>query len=172
MTIRFAQERRGQTNLFSSALTAAGPSAWPFRHKQRQEPEMPDRRGYTEEKGEAIYEHLISGKSLMSFCRLEGNPSNSTVMRWLQKHPEFREKYTDARELQADVFYDQVLDIADGENQKNAWIRMSARMWMVGRMQPKKYGKNPTRTWPAEDQPPAIIEVVIDDSPEAHDRGA
>jgi hypothetical protein len=126
---------------------------------------MADVRGYTVEKGRAVCEHLMQGKSLLSFCRIKGNPSNSTVMRWLQRYPDFREMYAEARELQVDALYDEVLDIADGENQKNAWIRMQARMWMVGRMHLKKYGKNPCRTWPGEgrQEPLEVISGVHDD---------
>jgi hypothetical protein len=121
---------------------------------------MPHTRGYDTETGQTICERLIEGKSLIRICRMMDMPSHSTVMRWLQRNPDFREGYTVARELQADVLFDQVLEIADGENQKNAWIRMSARMWMVGRMHPKKYGRNPSRAWPEDRQEPIVIEVV------------
>src|SRR5262249_9536395 len=72
----------------------------------------------------------------------------------------FREQYARAREAQADVLFDEILDIAD--NASNDWmqandpnnpgwrqnseairrsqLRIDTRKWMAGKLRPKKYG--------------------------------
>ena len=72
----------------------------------------------------------------------------STVMRWLAKaeHEEFREQYAHAREVQAEVRADEIVDIADategGSNEavQSARLRVDSRKWIASKLLPKKYG--------------------------------
>lgn len=88
-------------------------------------------------------------------------PAQSTVYEWLLRHPDFTEKYTRAREEQADTLADEIIDIADEQPeivvvkdkagkviehkldgaflqwQKN---RIEARKWTAMKLKPKKYG--------------------------------
>jgi hypothetical protein len=84
-------------------------------------------------------------------------PTAATVYSWLLKYPEFLERYTRAREEQADTNADQILQIADEHPpeftdkegrtmldssyiqwQKN---RIEARKWTAMKLKPKKYGE-------------------------------
>lgn len=87
-------------------------------------------------------------------------PDVVTVCRWLDKHPDFRQQYTRAREIQADVIADETIEIADDGS--NDWIeretkrgtiivlneeavsrsrlRVDQRKWYLAKLAPKKYG--------------------------------
>lgn len=110
---------------------------------------------FTQEVVEGICKGLMEGKSLAAVCRQDGMPSPYTVMNWLNKgdsepdkYPEYRDflnDYTRAREYQADVFADEVIEIADtclAENDsiQKAKVRIDARKWSAGKMRPQKYG--------------------------------
>lgn len=119
---------------------------------------------FTQEVASAICQRLIEGESLRAICRDEDMPAASTVCLWLTVHKEFSEQYTRAREAQADALFDDVLDIADnarndwmerrgeddagwvanGENIQRSKLRIDARKWMAGKLQPKKYGEKVT----------------------------
>jgi hypothetical protein len=94
-------------------------------------------------------------------CEPKDMPAPATVYRWLAQKKDFRERYTRAREAQADLFFDQILEIADDatgdvkvipqkdgstvtkidhENVHRARLRVDARKWIVARLAPKKYG--------------------------------
>lgn len=85
-------------------------------------------------------------------------PSSETVHAWLVKSEEFRKSYLRAREAQADLLFDECLEIADHTNDdtiilssgteipNKEWIlrsklRVDTRMRMVGKLSPKKYGE-------------------------------
>jgi hypothetical protein len=113
---------------------------------------------YTVAVADRICRELADGRSLRAIC-LGGNmPTKHSVFRWLQ-HPDrddFRAQYARARELQADTFVDDMVDIADdvsndtietesGERANAEWIsrskvRIETRRWIAARMAPKKYG--------------------------------
>lgn len=58
---------------------------------------------------------IAAGESLRRVCKTERMPAFCTVMRWLaeDEHKGFRDQYARARELQADLLADEVLEIAD-----------------------------------------------------------
>jgi len=79
------------------------------------------------------------------------------VAYWLQHNPVFREKYEAARVVQADILFDNLLDIADdssedwttnedgerrlnGEAVARSRLRIDARKWILSKLIPKKYG--------------------------------
>ncbi|HET9161555.1 MAG TPA: hypothetical protein VFN88_13170 [Caulobacteraceae bacterium] len=136
-------------------------------------------RGYDPGEAALICDGLAEGKSLA--CVLRENPDlprNSTVMRWLAEHEDFRELYELARRFQAEVLFDEIREIADGENAQDPWrasLRVSSRKWMVARMHPKKYGAYPChRRWAVEgDRATAVIEVItgVPDDDEDGDEG-
>ncbi len=101
---------------------------------------------------------IAEGSSLVSICKNEDMPSTVTVYAWLQKHEEFLNIYTRAREDQADTLADQIIDIADEASTtvksqdgftevvfdntaiaRNR-LRVEARKWVAAKLKPKKYG--------------------------------
>jgi hypothetical protein len=87
-------------------------------------------------------------------------PSARTVHRWLNEDESFRQSYLRARERQADLIFDECLEIADDASRdtkmvgregeeyevcntefvQRAKLRIDTRMRMAGKLAPKKYG--------------------------------
>jgi hypothetical protein len=104
---------------------------------------------------------IAEGESLRQILRGEGMPVQSAVYEWLLRHPEFAEKYTRAREEQADTLADEIIAIAD-ESPETVEVRdkegnvldikidsgyvnyqkqrIEARKWTAMKLKPKKYG--------------------------------
>lgn len=117
---------------------------------------------YSEELTDTICERIADGESLRTICSDDDMPNKSTVLRWLAKHQEFATKYAHARDVQADVFVDEMTDIADdgsndwmerkgdegenigwrenGEALRRSALRISTRQWIAEKLKPKKYG--------------------------------
>ena len=132
---------------------------------------------YAPDAVEKLCIRLGMGESLRSICKDEDMPSQSVVYLWLQRHPEFLEKYTRAREEQADTHFDMITDIADETpalipvfdkegNQidiklDSAYIqwqrqRIDARKWAAMKLKPKKYGDKIVHA--GDDVNPVVIE--------------
>lgn len=133
--------------------------------KATAEPKKPMGRPSTFSKGlaSAICKRIAEGESLRSICLGADMPCLSTVIRWLadDRRSEFRSQYARAREAQADTIFDEILDIADdasndwmerkrddgstdevlhAEHVQRSKLRIDARKWVAGKLQPKKYG--------------------------------
>ena len=95
--------------------------------------------------------------SLASICRRPEMPGYSTICQWLDRYPDFAEKYARARDRQADVIAEQTLEIADDmsrdvkldedgrpsvdhEHIARSRLRVDTRKWIASKLKPKKYG--------------------------------
>ena len=123
-------------------------------------------------------------------CDDAGLPHQATVFRWLQINTDFRERYTRAREAQADALFDELLTIADdgrndwmevhndagevtgyrenGEAIRRSALRIDARKWMASKLMPKKYGDKIAHTGP-DDGPIRQAITIISGVPRADD---
>lgn len=116
---------------------------------------------YTTWKAKAICMRLTNGESLRSICERKGYPSRYAVFRWLHANETFRNQYTQAREMQQEVFLDEIFEISDdsrndyieaigkndeeylkfnSENVQRSRLRIDTRKWVMERMAAKKYG--------------------------------
>ncbi|WP_421413164.1 terminase small subunit protein [Agrobacterium tumefaciens] len=116
---------------------------------------------YSAKAADTICERLAEGRSLNSICASDDMPHKATVFRWLSSHDEFRDQYARAREAQADVLFDEILDIANtpiegtktkldkdgevvevskGDMIEHRRLQIDARKWMAGKLRPKVYG--------------------------------
>jgi hypothetical protein len=121
-------------------------------------------RPFSDEIAQAICNRLAEGESLRSICETDGFPCGITVMNWTQRDPEFGLAYARARELQAEHFVDELMDIADDgrndfmmramrngetflaadhEHLKRSEIRIGTRQWIIERILANKYGPKP-----------------------------
>jgi hypothetical protein len=134
---------------------------------------------YTDALAEEICREIAEGHSLISLCRKHDHfPSHGTVFRWLTEKPDFRDKYTLARDMQADVLFDECLPIADDASNdfshdsdgniiidhdavNRAKLKIDTRKWMAGKMRPKKYGDK-FAVGGAEDLPPIQTSSTLD----------
>ncbi|MBX4952088.1 MULTISPECIES: terminase small subunit protein [Rhizobium] len=117
---------------------------------------------YTQALASIICERIADGESLRSICRDETMPGKSTILAWLADDDiaDFRTKYAQAREIQADGFVDEMVEIADdgsndwmersfgeetrwvenGEALRRSQLRIATRQWIAEKLKPKKYG--------------------------------
>jgi len=88
-------------------------------------------------------------------------PTFSEIMQWLQDDEEFSDRYSRAKQFQADFMFDELIDIAD--DSRNDWIerndpknpgwkqngehlartkmRLDTRKWCAAKLRPHKYGE-------------------------------
>ena len=111
---------------------------------------------YCEEIADEICWRLTHGEPLVRICADDRLPHVATIYRWLVRHAEFRDRYAQAREEQADTNADEILKIADEmppeytddkgrttiDHGYLAWQkqRIDARKWTAMKLKPKKYG--------------------------------
>lgn len=117
---------------------------------------------YSEAIADAICERIADGESLRDICQSDDMPARSTVFKWLSEQPSFSDRYTRAREEQADAIFDEALSIADdarndwmerhnqdgesvgwqlnGEHVQRSRLRIETRKWVAGKLRPKVYG--------------------------------
>jgi hypothetical protein len=108
---------------------------------------------HTEEVGAFICERIARGDSLREICRDNQQlPDRKIIHRWLLREPAFRDNYN-TRELGCDVWFDQIMEIADDASKdtkdgKPDWeapqrsrLRVDARKWICSKLNPRKYGE-------------------------------
>jgi len=111
-------------------------------------------------------------------------PSANTVLRWVFTYPEFRDQYKLARNIQAEIIADEILDIADdgsndwmerrdeegvfmgwrenGEAMRRSHLRIESRKWLASKLLPKRWGDKTTTEITGPDGTPLLQPQVID----------
>ena len=118
---------------------------------------------WTEAIGDQILDQFMEGKSFRDFLgadRQEGLPSIPTFFKHLRDSKTFSERYTRAREFQADIEFEEIKEISDngsndwmevndpdnpgyrinGEHVQRSRLRIDARKWRAAKMANGKYG--------------------------------
>ena len=135
---------------------------------------------YTDELGDLVCEKIsTTARGLDFICATTDRlPTAATVHNWLNTHPAFLESYLRARERQADLIFDECLEIADnarndvkvvgreGEEYQVAdtefiqrsKLRIDTRMRMAGKLAPKKYGEK-LALGQANDLDPLVVNI-------------
>ena len=97
---------------------------------------------YTKQVFDAICERIADGISLNKVCSQENMPKKITFYEWLRLYPELSTQYTHAKQDRADTYADELIDIADTEEDINrAKIRIDARKWVACKLHPRNYGE-------------------------------
>ena len=99
--------------------------------------------GYNEEIASEICLHIIEGLSLRSICAIEGMPSLKTIFNWIESNSEFLQQYTHARQMQADIKFDDLKDLArtaTPEDIQCVKLQIDTAKWELSKTLPKKYG--------------------------------
>jgi len=116
---------------------------------------------FSEELFETICNRIsTSADGLHKVCK-EVNINPSNFYRWISEDENLRNRYAHAREVQAELLADQILEIADDssndtktivskagepiEVENTEWtnrskLRVEARKWIAAKLKPKKYG--------------------------------
>lgn len=99
---------------------------------------------YTKELGVAICKRIAEGESVRSIVKDENMPSSSSIFNWLldDDKKEFLEHYETARNIQAEVMFEELIEIADqqDENVMRDRLRVDTRKWYLSKVLPKKFG--------------------------------
>jgi hypothetical protein len=140
---------------------------------------------------EIVFKSIISqieeGASLRSVLRQEAMPNSVTFYKWIDDDEEKIKHYARACEKRAESIFEDILEIADnasgdkkytesGEIMDSEYvarsrIRIDARKWMLGKMQPKKYSDK-TILSNDEDNPINFSILNIDPLSDANDNGS
>lgn len=114
---------------------------------------------YSPDVVEALCEQICTtNMGLKSICNSNQTfPDYATVFRWLNSYAEFRDRYARAREAQAELLADEIIDISDDtsgdikfdekgnmqvdyEHINRSRLRVDARKWKASKLAPKKFG--------------------------------
>ena len=99
---------------------------------------------YTPELASSICKRIVNGESLAGICRDPEMPARRTVNYWLTRRADFLHMYSWACTLRRDLLMDEILEIADSVEAsesalRRARLRIAARKWHVGRVEPRKH---------------------------------
>jgi len=133
---------------------------------------------YTVELAEKVCEQIATTTfSLRTICKQDGMPSVGTILKWLRETDEFLALYTRAKEEEADMLIEEMIDISDdGSNdfmtvtkgdveyeQENkevtnrSKLRVETRKWIASKLKPKKYGDKITQELTGKDGGPITV---------------
>ena len=116
---------------------------------------------YSPKQIETIFNDICTqigeGKSLRAVLRQDKMPSSHTFFKWVDSDKKKMLQYTREMNARAEDIFEDILDIADDQEDDiyinsdgvecvnhnvhaRSRIRIDSRKWMLGKMQPKKYG--------------------------------
>lgn len=106
-----------------------------------------------------IMENIENGMSLRKALLLPNMPNRNTFFSWIENDLDKSNQYARACEIRAELIFEEILKIADtpehgvtvketekgietttGDMIAHRRLQVDARKWMLGKMQPKKYG--------------------------------
>jgi hypothetical protein len=96
-----------------------------------------------------ICERVAKGETLTSICNEPEMPAWTTVHDWKKADESFRQDFMRAREQQAEIWADELVDISDAELPTHeaigrARLRMQSRQWLAGKYNPQ-FADKPTQ---------------------------
>ena|SRR3990167_4947280 len=99
---------------------------------------------YTPELATEICSRIALGESVRSIVKDNKMPSSSSVFNWLldKDKKEFLEQYETARNIQAELMFEELLEIADTEEKDvmRSRLMVDTRKWYLSKVLPKKFG--------------------------------
>lgn len=113
---------------------------------------LPEFVQYSDDLAEFICLEIGQGKALRSICKQPEMPSAMSVYRWLDTYADFRKQYDHCREMAAEAFANEVIELADAEAPiddkgridsgfvQRQRLRVDTRKWVASKLLPKVYG--------------------------------
>jgi hypothetical protein len=119
---------------------------------------------YSDEVANAICDAIVCGsRGLAYLCATQpGFPCYRTARRWIAEKPDFRAMYDEAKMLQADLLFDEIIEIADNDSEdvliitrndgrqvrtlnrefvQRSDLMVRAREKVCAKLNPRKYGE-------------------------------
>jgi hypothetical protein len=116
---------------------------------------------HSKEKVDSIFDYVCKeiekGRALRNILKDENMPSSCTFYEWLDSMEDKQKQYARATNIRADVIFDDILTIAD-QNENDTYInddgieitnndviqrsrlKIDARKWVLSKLNPKKFG--------------------------------
>lgn len=132
---------------------------------------------YTEDMAAEICTRIAIGESLRKICSDDHMPNMSTIFKWISEKPAFSNQYAIAKEEQAELMADGIVDILDTEplmvvdqngvsRVDSGWVtwqknRADGRKWVASKLKPKKYGDRIAQEVSGADGAPLLSGVQI-----------
>lgn len=109
---------------------------------------MPAEIVFTEEIQQRICD-LLADYPMYKICKMDGMPSNSTVLKWYALYPDFHERCRRARDLSADNALDEHNQIMDdlrtGVIEPDAArVLLNGLQWRIMQLDKARYGDKPS----------------------------
>lgn len=114
---------------------------------------------YSEEIADKICELIATTSDGLKKIAESQSVTATTVYKWLQENKTFSDKYVRARDMQADLLADEIIEIANtpiqgivetekewgieirrGDMLEHRKLQIDARKWKASKLAPKKYG--------------------------------
>jgi hypothetical protein len=99
---------------------------------------------FTQKLVDKICDRIAHGESVRSICKDKDMPSAVTIYYWLldEDKKEFFKQYARAKDSQAELMFDELLEIADNNDidVNRLRLRVDTRKWYLSKVLPKKYG--------------------------------
>ena len=96
---------------------------------------------YSEELAEKILARIADGESVLDIADDASMPAAATIYVWARKHPDFQDRYTRARMIQAERMFEDLVRISDGGGDvARDRLRVDTRKWFLSKLAPKIYG--------------------------------
>ncbi len=95
-----------------------------------------------------ICERISNGQRIRQVC-LELKTSSETVYDWIHNVESFAKQYARAKEHQAEVFSEEIMDLCDSIEFKAEYgnaavqavrVQIDTRKWLLSKLLPRKYG--------------------------------
>lgn len=139
---------------------------------------------YTKEIGTKICARIAEGESVRAIVKDDKMPSSSTIFRWLldDTKQEFWEQYEKARNVQCELMFEELLEIADdgtndwmdkfgkdgevtgkqldSEHVQRSRLRLDTRKWFLSKVLPKKFGDKLDMTSGGEKIKPVLVKFI------------
>ena len=132
---------------------------------------------YSKKLTDEICRRIAEGESLRALVADPKMPSASTICRWLldDDKKDFWEQYAHARNVQAELMFEELLEIADksddivrggaekksGAFAQNQRLRVDTRKWYLSKVLPKKFGDKLDLT--SDGKPMPLLHVLHND---------
>lgn len=101
---------------------------------------------FNPEIADIICSAIVNGQALTKLCQEDKRlPNWTTIFKWRRSNPDFDHAYAQAREMRAELWADEIIEIAD-EPAKDmaavtrARLRVDTRKWLLSKLLPKVYG--------------------------------
>ena len=126
---------------------------------------MPAAIDWTPELMTAIIADIQTGDTLRVTAKKHGI-SAASILNQVQAHEAFAKQYARAKQIQAEMFADEILTIADTADANTfnvARLQVDSRKWLLSKLLPKVYGDTSKLELSGADGGPLVVKHIASD---------